>query len=43
MKITRKTLVGLIFAGALGIYIKGCDVIAKDYEIKYEIETQYKK
>ncbi len=38
MKLTRKTLVGLVFIGALGIYIKSCEAIAKDYQIKYEIK-----
>ncbi len=43
MKLTKKTLIGLIFAGAFGIYIKGCDAIAKDYQIKYEIKYKQGK
>ena len=33
MKITKKTLVGVVFGFALGFYLKGCDALAQDYQV----------
>ncbi len=45
MKITKKTLVGVVFGFALGFYLKGCDALAQDYQVKpkYNYDTIYKE
>ena len=43
MKITKKTLVGIICGFALGFYLKGCDALAQDYQVKYNYNIIYKE